>query len=61
MMRLVMTVDIDMEESDLNQKEIEKDAYNFANELLLLGAIDMDIWKLILQKVECEGVTWTRQ
>lgn len=60
-MRLVMTVDIDMEESDLNQKEIEKDAYNFANELLLLGAIDMDIWKLILQKVECEGVTWTRQ
>ncbi|MCI8736887.1 MAG: hypothetical protein HFI11_07920 [Lachnospiraceae bacterium] len=60
-MRLVMTVDIDMEESGLDPKEIEGEAYNFANELLLIGAIDMDIWKLVLQKVECEGVTWTRQ
>ena len=56
-----MTVDIDMEESGLDPKEIEGEAYNFANELLLIGAIDMDIWKLVLQKVECEGVTWTRQ
>lgn len=60
-MRLAMTVDINMEEAGLDQEEIKKEIDNFANELLLLGAIDMDIWGLILQKVECEGVTWTRQ
>lgn len=60
-MRLVMTVDIDMEEAGLDQEEIKKEIDNFANELLLLGAIDMDIRKLLLQKVECEGATWTRQ
>ncbi len=60
-MRLVMTVDIDMEEARIDPEEIKKEIDNFANELLLLGAIDMDIWGLILQKVECEGVTWTKQ
>ena len=60
-MRLEMTVDVDLEESGLDSEEIKKEIDNFANELLLLGAIDMDIWGLILQKVECEGVVWTRQ
>lgn len=59
-MRLEMTVDVDLEESGLDPKEIKEEIDNFANELLLLGAIDMDIWGLILQKVECEGVVWTR-
>lgn len=60
-MRLVMTVDIDMEEAGLDSEEIKKELDSFATELLMLGTIDLDIWGLILQKVECEGVTWTKQ
>lgn len=59
-MRLEMTVDVDLEESGLDPEEIEGEMWNFVKELLLLGAVDMEIG-LTLQKVEHESVTWTRQ
>ncbi len=59
-MRLVMTVDIDMEESGLDQKVVKEAVETFAEELLLVGAVDLEIG-LTLKKVECEGVTWTKQ
>lgn len=59
-MRLVMTVDVDLEESGLDPEEIKEEMWNFTRELILLGAVDMEIG-LALQKVECEGMTWTRQ
>lgn len=59
-MRLVMTVDVDLEEAGLDPEEIKGEMWNFTRELLLLGAVDMEIG-LTLQKVEGEGVTWTRQ
>lgn len=58
-MRLVMTVDIDMEESGLDEKVVKDAVETFVKELLLVGAVDLEIG-LTLQKVECEGVTWTR-
>lgn len=60
-MRLVMTVDVDLEESGLDPEEIKGEIDNFASELLLLGAIRHGYLEAELQKVECEGVTWTRQ
>ncbi len=59
-MRLEMTVDVDLEESGLDPEEIKGEMWNFVKELLLLGAVDMEIG-LTLQKVEHESVTWTRQ
>ena len=59
-MRLVMTVDVDLEESGLNPVELNEEIGSFTRELLLMGAIDMEIG-LTLQKVESDGVSWTRQ
>ena len=59
-MRLVMTVDVDVEESGLDEKVVKDAVETFAKELLLVGAENLEIG-LTLHKVECEGVTWTRQ
>lgn len=59
-MRLVMTVDVDLEESGLDPEEIKGEMWNFTRELLLLGAVDMEIG-LALQKVECEGGSWVKE
>lgn len=59
-MKLVMTVDIDMEESGLDQKVVKEAVETFARELLLVGAVDLEIG-LTLEKVECEDVVWTKQ
>lgn len=59
-MRLVMTVDVDLEEAGLDSEEIKGEMWNFTRELLLLGAVDMEIG-LTLQKVENEDMAWTRQ
>lgn len=59
-MRLVMSVDIDMEESGLDQKVVKEAVETFAKELLLVGAVDLEIG-LTLEKVECEGVVWRKQ
>lgn len=59
-MRLVMTVDVDLEGTDLDPEDIKAEMWNFTKDLLFYGNIICpDVMKL--QKVECEGVTWTRQ
>ncbi len=58
-MRLEMTVDVDLEKAGLDPEEIKGEMWNFVKELLLLGAVDMEIG-LTLQKVKHESVIWTR-
>lgn len=58
-MRLEMTVDVDLEKAGLDPEEIKREMWNFVKELLLLGAVDMEIG-LTLQKVKHESVIWTR-
>lgn len=59
-MRLVITVDVDVEESGLDPKVVKEAIEAFAEDLIITGAENLEIG-LTLQKVECEGVTWTRQ
>lgn len=57
---LVMTVDIYTEESGLDPEEIKQDIAEFARGILVTGAEVQKI-ALALQKVESDGVSWTRQ
>ena len=59
-MRLEMTVDVDLEKAGLDPEEIKGEMWNFVKELLLLGAVDMEIG-LTLQKVKHESIIWTSQ
>lgn len=51
-MRLILTVDIDIEESGLNEAEIRYDTMQFARDLLIIGAEDMEIG-LTVWEAEC--------
>lgn len=42
-MRLVITVDIDIEESGLNADEVKDNIIEFARDLLVIGASDQGI------------------
>lgn len=50
-MRLVITVDIDLEESGLNPEEVEENIVQFTKDLLTLGASEQEIG-LTLREVE---------
>lgn len=50
-MRLVITVDIDLEESGLSPKEVKEDIMQFTRNLLILGASEQEIG-LTLRKVK---------
>ena len=50
-MRLVITVDIDLEESGLDQDEIKDDIVQFVKDLLIIGASEQGIG-LTLKEVE---------
>ncbi len=54
-MRLKITVDIDEEESGLDPEEIKEDIMQFARDLLIEGAAELDIG-LGLKEVEYEDV-----
>ncbi|MCI9101657.1 MAG: hypothetical protein HFH59_06790 [Lachnospiraceae bacterium] len=42
-MRLVITVDIDMEESGLNEDDVKDNIVEFTRDLLVIGAYDQRI------------------
>lgn len=50
-MRLIITVDIDVEESDLDPDEIKDDIVQFTRDLLINGAAEQEIG-LTLKEVE---------
>lgn len=50
-MRLIITVDIDLEESGLNSDEIKDDIVQFTKDLLIIGASEREIG-LALREVE---------
>lgn len=50
-MRLVITVDVDVEESGLNQDEVKDDIVQFTKDLLIIGAGEQEIG-LTLREVE---------
>ncbi len=50
-MRLVITVDIDLEESGLNPEEVKENIVQFTKDLLILGASEQEIG-LTLREVE---------
>lgn len=47
-MRLTMTVDIDMEESGLDEVRIKDDMMGFARNLVIIGAEDLQIGLTVL-------------
>lgn len=51
-MRLKITADIDVEESGLDPEEIKEDIMQFAKDLLIIGAAELDIG-LALREAEC--------
>lgn len=53
-MRLVITVDVDLEESGLNPDEVKDDIVQFARDLLIIGASEQEIG-LTLREVEYSG------
>lgn len=50
-MRLVITADIDLEESGLNEDEVKDNIVEFARDLLIIGAYDQRI-SLELKEVD---------
>lgn len=50
-MRLVITVDVDLEESGLNPDEVKDDIVQFTRDLLIIGASEQEIG-LTLREVE---------
>lgn len=50
-MRLVITADVDLEESGLNPDEVKDDIVQFARDLLVIGASEQEIG-LTLREVE---------
>ncbi len=54
-MRLKITVDIDEEESGLDPEEIKEDIMQFARDLIIIGAAELDIG-LTLRGAECEDL-----
>lgn len=53
-MRLVITVDVDLEESGLNPDEVKDNIVQFAEDLLVIGASEQEIG-LALREVEYSG------
>lgn len=51
-MRLMMIVDVDMEESGLNEDDVKCDIVNFTKDLLIIGAMEQEIG-LTLREVIC--------
>lgn len=59
-MRLVLTVDIDLEESGLDPDEIKGDVVCFARDLLIIGAEEQEIG-LALRNAEITGMEETEK
>lgn len=51
-MELIITVDIDVEESGLNSDKVRENIGQFTRDLLIIGASEQGIG-LALKKVEC--------
>lgn len=60
MVTVEMTIDIYPEESGVDVEEIKRDLFDCGRGILVNGADKQGI-AMTLQKVECEGATWTRQ
>jgi len=50
-MRLIITVDVDVEESGLNPDDVKDDIVQFTRDLLIIGASEQEIG-LTLKEVE---------